>query len=109
MELAEKYVKKMKIDLNKERLNLNELAKGIEVEMEHKKIVHGDYLKSGEIAMDHLREDSHYYSKLKRLNSPNEGAANDKYIFDLYKSNNEPVDDYSNQIIHVLEGTWHWK
>ena len=43
----------------------SELKKGIKVEMEHT----DDEGKAKEIAMDHLFEDPHYYSKLKKMES----------------------------------------
>jgi hypothetical protein len=50
-------------------MNPRELKMGIKEELEHKKhfpVKLREYYAT-EIAKDHLKEDSHYYSKLKKL------------------------------------------
>lgn len=52
-------------DVNDEELNLyiKELSMGIKEELEHT----SDLFESTKIAMDHLKEDKKYYSKLKSI------------------------------------------
>jgi hypothetical protein len=41
----------------------------ISVELEHKKLTHGNLSKTSQIVLDHLSEDPHYYRRLKRMES----------------------------------------
>jgi len=47
---------------------LNELVKGMNVELEHSDITGGDALLSCRIALAHLKENNKYYTILKKLN-----------------------------------------
>ncbi|MDD8013265.1 MAG: hypothetical protein PHX05_07300 [Acidobacteriota bacterium] len=42
------------------------LAEGMNVELEHCDVTHGDTLMTAKIALAHLREDPEYYQKLKK-------------------------------------------
>lgn len=113
MDLAEKYVKKMNIDIDKEKFNINQLVKGINVEMEHENIVHGDFMKAADIAHDHLLENPKYYTMLSKMerkanndvrDGPNEGK-----IFDVYSEPMPYVDYGMMNKIEVLPNTWPFK
>lgn len=43
------------------------LARGMNVELEHRKVTHGDALPTAQIALDHLKERADYYERLKRV------------------------------------------
>ena len=60
--LSEKYLNEVVKAAKEEDVDPKELAMGIEVEMEHT----NDKEKAKHIALQHLAEDPHYYSKLKK-------------------------------------------
>jgi len=60
---AQKIGNSLGVDWTK--VPVKELAMGISVELEHKVLTGGDLEKTAMIALDHLEEDTHYYSKLK--------------------------------------------
>ncbi len=53
---------------NGDKFISTELISGFEDEMEHIQTVDQNVLKVLQIAMDHLREDPHYYSKMSKAN-----------------------------------------
>jgi hypothetical protein len=65
---AKEIGNKLKIDWNK--ITLSQFRKGLAVELEHgtrdKKtdVTHNDPIKTGKIALAHLKEDPTYYTKL---------------------------------------------
>lgn len=80
----------------KVKVDPKELAAGIKVEMEHT----DDREAAKQIALDHLVEDAHYYSKLKKIESKMEKAVGDiaepdPWIIDdtpyVYSDENRPV------------------
>ena len=60
--LSEKYVNEVVAPAKEEDVDVAELEMGIKTEMEHT----DDKAKAKEIALQHLAEDPHYYSKLKK-------------------------------------------
>ena len=48
------------------KIYLSELMTGIKEELEHKDVTHGNLLMTAKIALAHLKEDSRYYTKLKK-------------------------------------------
>jgi hypothetical protein len=60
--LAEVYEQVGKHPSTESKVDAEELAKGIQTEMEHTE----DREKAKQIALDHLAEDPQYYSKLKK-------------------------------------------
>ena len=57
-------LKELNIDIKKQNYTLNDVLIGMNIELEHKKITHGDPVKTAQIAIDHLNEDKMYYIKL---------------------------------------------
>lgn len=61
---------KIKVDWNK--VDLREFQKGLHVELEHGRVdaqtdvTHDDLVKTGKIALIHLKERPQYYTRLKR-------------------------------------------
>jgi hypothetical protein len=60
--LSEKYLNEVVKAAKEEEVDSKELAMGIKTEMEHT----DDKEKAKHIALQHLAEDPHYYSKLKK-------------------------------------------
>lgn len=56
-----------KLNINWKDVNEEEFRKGLGVEMEHAKTVDNDIMKVAKIALDHLREDPKYYTKLATI------------------------------------------
>ena len=56
-----KFVKNMK-----RKYPDKEVEDGLEVEKEHDDVTKGDKLKTAKIASAHLKEEPHYYTKLKK-------------------------------------------
>jgi hypothetical protein len=54
-----------KLGINLDKIPLSELLSGLKEELEHRDITDGDPIMTGKIAYAHLKEDPHYYSKLK--------------------------------------------
>lgn len=55
----------------KANVDFNELLKGMDVEKEHARTLGNDSPKLlARIALDHLREDPHYYTKLDKMENP---------------------------------------
>lgn len=73
-----KFSKMMGLDLSYELFNLEDLTYGINVELEHGKVdpqtnvTGNDLLKTGKIALAHLREFPDYYRRLKKMESEGE-------------------------------------
>ena len=61
--LTEKYVNEIVAPAKEEDVDSKELQMGIETEMEHT----NDKAEAKKIALQHLAEDPHYYSKLKKI------------------------------------------
>ena len=61
--LTEKYVNEIVTPAKEEDVDSKELQMGIETEMEHT----NDKAEAKKIALQHLAEDPHYYSKLKKI------------------------------------------
>lgn len=49
------------------RIYYQDFEEGMNHELEHQDVTHGDPLMTAKIAMAHLREDPAYYTKLKRM------------------------------------------
>lgn len=64
-EQAKEIGDKLKIDWKK--YPLEEFVMGMNEELEHRDITHGDPIETAKIVIAHLKEDKHYYSKLKNL------------------------------------------
>lgn len=63
-----KYIaEKLGIDFDKHDFSFNEFVHGVNEEIEHSDVVKKDPLKIGRIALEHLKEDKHYYTKLSRV------------------------------------------
>lgn len=54
-----------KLGVDWKEVNLSEFHKGMNEELEHRDVTHGDYIMTGKIALVHLEEDSRYYTKLQ--------------------------------------------
>lgn len=54
-----------KLKVSWDKIPLNEFQSGLCHEHEHDDITQGDPVKTGKIALEHLEEENHYYSKLK--------------------------------------------
>jgi hypothetical protein len=65
IQLAKKLGEELKLDWSK--YDLEEFRMGIEEELEHKGVTHGDLKMTARIALDHLNEDPNYYTKLKSV------------------------------------------
>ena len=53
--------------VNWDKVNIEQFRRGLEVELEHRDVTHGDYLLTGKIALAHLKEYPDYYTRLKRV------------------------------------------
>lgn len=74
-EEALQVAKLMDLDLKKEKIPLSEWTDGLNEELEHKDVTHEAAVLTGKITLAHLKEDPHYYSKLKKVEKGlNEGA-----------------------------------
>jgi len=60
---------RMNIDLEEIGADIHEFLNGINIELEHKVLTKGDPSDTALIAIDHLREDPLYYTKLKKMES----------------------------------------
>ena len=65
-------------------IDKKEILVGVEVEMEHT----SDKEEAKKIAMDHLKEDPHYYTKLLKAGLVDEPEALDKFK-ELYEAHNK--------------------
>lgn len=61
---AEKVGNRLGVDWSK--VDLGEFKMGLQAELEHRDITHGDLEMTGTIALAHLKEDPKYYTKLKK-------------------------------------------
>jgi hypothetical protein len=67
---AKKFVKMMGLNMNKYKFSINDLKKGMNVELEHGKtskltnVTNNDIMMTGKIALAHLLEGYNYYSLL---------------------------------------------
>jgi len=68
-EEAALLAERMGIDLEDMGTTLSEFLKGLNVELEHKFLTHGDPSDTALIAIDHLHEDPKYYTKLQKMES----------------------------------------
>jgi len=55
-----------KLRLNWNDVDINEFTLGLNEELEHKDVTGGDLKTTAKIALAHLKEDSRYYTKLKK-------------------------------------------
>ena len=55
-----------KLGIDWRKIPFEEFHMGIEEELEHQSITHGNLLMTGQIALDHLEERKDYYSMLKK-------------------------------------------
>ena len=56
-----------RIGVDWDRIDIKEFRQGMQEELEHSSIPKGDLEMTGKIALDHLREDPKYYTKLARV------------------------------------------
>lgn len=68
---AEQVVENMDLDLESLGFGLDELLKGLNVELEHQELTGGDLMMTAQIALDHLNEDPEYYDKLAQMEKQN--------------------------------------
>ena len=61
---AKKVGDRLGVDWSK--VDLGQFQMGLGVELEHRDMTHGDMEMTGTIALAHLKEDSKYYTKLKK-------------------------------------------
>lgn len=72
---ALKFVNQMKLDLTRELFTLDDLTKGMNVELEHgtrdlfTNVTNNDLVVTGKIALAHLNEFPDYYKRLSKLES----------------------------------------
>lgn len=55
------------LGVNWGKVDLKQFTMGINVELEHRNVTHGDLKKTGKIALAHLDELPDYYTKLKKM------------------------------------------
>lgn len=55
-----------KIGINWSKVDLKQFQMGLNEELEHRDVTHGNLIQTGKIAHAHLRERKDYYSRLKR-------------------------------------------
>lgn len=53
--------------VNWKKVDVEQFRMGMEVELEHRDVTHGDYLLTGKIALAHLKEYPDYYTRLKKV------------------------------------------
>jgi len=67
------FINKMKIDMSLELFSVDDLTKGMNVELEHgsrdtfTNVTHDDLMTTGKIALAHLNEFPDYYKRLDKL------------------------------------------
>ena len=72
---ALKFINQMKLDLTRELFTLDDLIKGMNVELEHgtrdlfTNVTKDDLMTTGKIALAHLNEFPDYYRRLSKLES----------------------------------------
>jgi len=59
-----------KLGVDWTRINLRQFTKGMNVELEHRGVTKGSYLKTGKITLDHLNEVPDYYDRIEVIESP---------------------------------------
>lgn len=64
---AKILAKRLNIDFSKEKFSFSEWLDGINHELEHKDTVNDSPGTVANIALDHLREDPEYYTKLSKI------------------------------------------
>jgi len=64
---ASRIAKLMDLDLAAEGISLQQWIAGLNEELEHKDVTQSAAVKTGKIALAHLKEDSQYYAKLKKM------------------------------------------
>ena len=62
---AERVGKKLGIDFSV--CSLKEFQMGMQAELEHRNVTHGDLVMTGKIAQAHLQEMPDYYTRLKKM------------------------------------------
>lgn len=63
------------LKLNNTKVDPDQFHMGINVELEHNDVTHGDLKKIALIALAHLAEDPQYYTKLKQVEEPTNEAS----------------------------------
>lgn len=56
-----------KLKVNWGKVSLREFTMGMKVELEHRDVTKGDFIKTGKIALAHLKELPDYYTRLKKM------------------------------------------
>jgi hypothetical protein len=73
LEQAAAVAQTIGVDLGEEKIDLPELARGMEIELEHGRrdpqtdVTHDDPIITGKIALAHLREFPDYYERLAQM------------------------------------------
>lgn len=70
IEIAKEVGKELNLDFDK--IDIYEFAKGIEIEHEHDDIIEGNHILSAKIALAHLKELSDYYTRLIKMEEEGE-------------------------------------
>jgi hypothetical protein len=70
---ADDAIDKLGVDFEEEDFSREDMQEGFFVEKEHAETVNNDMDIVAGIALDHLREDSKYYKKLKKMDGDDEG------------------------------------
>lgn len=55
-----------RLNVNWNKVDIHEFQMGMNEEMEHRDVTHGNLLKTGKIALSHLSEKRDYYTRLKK-------------------------------------------
>ena len=66
LSVAKDVARVLNLDFTKEQFSVEDLAKGMRVELEHKDVTKGDPIKTAKIALAHLRERPDYYTLLSK-------------------------------------------
>lgn len=74
MDEAQLLAQRMGIDFDELDTTPDEFLKGLNVELEHRFLTRGDPSDTALIALDHLREDPEYYSKLLKMEGEGQDA-----------------------------------
>ena len=64
---AKQVAKSLGLSSSKEKFTPKALQQGLNIELEHKGLTGGQPKATGHIALDHLKEDPEYYTKLKKM------------------------------------------
>lgn len=129
MDEAKLLVERMGIDINELGSSLKEFCKGLNTELEHKILTHGDPSDTATIVVDHLRENPKYYTLLSEMEGEDSGdaaeakapeseedeiamladffgVAHEQAVEELYNSMEEPSENV--KIAKPLGGLGYW-